>query len=348
MIGKVISRLTRGEILDRESARETMLSLMRGEASDAQIAAILTALKMRGEAARELAGFAQGMREAATAIRPAASPIVDTCGTGGDGLGTYNISTAAAFIAAGAGAHVAKHGNRGVSSACGSADVLEALGIRIEMDADDVCACIEQVGIGFLYAPCFHPAMRHVMRARREMGIPTAFNLLGPLTNPAGADAQVLGVGMRDKAPLMAEALTEMGVKRAMVVHGEDGMDELTITSATLIWEIDRGEVRFSRCEPEELGMERSSLWDLAGGGAEENARIIREDVLAGRKGPRRDIAVLNAAAALLVAGKAADLRGGISLAEASIDSGAALRKLEMMARFTSGRDVDAAPSNVG
>jgi len=340
MIGEIISRLTRGEELDREEARETMLQLMRGEASDAQIAALLTALKMRGETAQELAGFAQGMREAATTIRPAAAPIVDTCGTGGDGLSTYNISTAAAFIAAGAGVYVAKHGNRGVSSPCGSADVLEALGVCIEQEAGDVQTCIEQVGIGFLYAPCFHPAMRHVMRARREMGIPTAFNLLGPLTNPAGAGAQVLGVGMREKAPLMARALAEMGVRRAMVVHGEDGMDELTTTSPTLVWEIDGEEVRSYRCEPAELGIERSSLRDLAGGGAEENARIIREEVLAGRKGPRRDIAVLNAAAALLVAGKAGDLREGVALAERSIDSGAALAKLEDMACFAGGNDI--------
>ena len=337
MIGQVIARVASGGRLDRGEARETMLHLMRGEASDAQIAALLTALRMRGETAEEIAGFAQGMREAATAIRPAVTPLVDTCGTGGDGLSTFNVSTAAAFIAAGAGAYVAKHGNRGMTSSCGSADVLEALGIGIELDADRVRACIEEVGIGFLFAPRFHPAMRHVMRARREIGIPTIFNLLGPLTNPAGAEAQLVGVGARDKAPLLAQALAEMGTARAMVVHGEDGMDEISTTSPTLVWEVDGHGVRFSRCVPEELGMARASLRELAGGGAEENARIIRDEVLSGRKGPRRDVAVLNAAAALLLAGKAGDLREGVTLAERSIDSGAALRKLVRLENYTNG-----------
>jgi anthranilate phosphoribosyltransferase len=337
MITEIISRVAAGERLDREGARETMLYLMRGEASDAQIAALLTALRMRGETAEELAGFALGMREAATTISPAASPLVDTCGTGGDGLSTFNISTAAAFITAGAGVYVAKHGNRGVTSSCGSADVLEALGVTIALEADRVRACIEEVGIGFLFAPSFHPAMRHVMQARRDMGIPTAFNLLGPLTNPAGAEAQLLGVGAREKAPLVAQALAELGTRRAMVVHGEDGMDELSTTSPTLVWDISPEGVRTSRCEPGELGLARASLRDLAGGESEENARIIIDEVLGGRKGPYRDIAVLNAAAAIMVAGKAEDLREGISLAEGSIDSGAALDKLEKLAEFTTG-----------
>jgi len=337
MITEIISRVAAGERLDREEARETMLYLMRGEASDAQIASLLTALRMRGETAEELAGFAQGMREAATTISPEASPLVDTCGTGGDGLSTFNISTAAAFITAGAGVYVAKHGNRGITSSCGSADVLEALGVTIALDADRVLACIEEVGMGFLFAPSFHPAMRHVMNARREMGITTAFNLLGPLTNPAGAEAQLLGVGAREKAPLLAQALAELGTGRAMVVHGEDGMDELSTTSPTLVWDIGPEGVRTSRCEPGELGLARASLGDLAGGKPEENARIIRDEVLGGRKGPYRDIAVLNAAAAIKLAGKAGDLAQGISLAEEAIDSGAALGKLEKLAQFTSG-----------
>lgn len=342
MITQVLTRITEGESLDRETARETMSLIMKGEASDAQIASLLTALRMRGETAEEIAGFAKAMREAAVSIRPSVSPLVDTCGTGGDGRGTFNISTAAAFIAAGAGVYVAKHGNRGVSSACGSADVLEALGVDIEMEPDRVRACIEEVGMGFLFAPRFHPAMRHVMRARKEMGIPTAFNLLGPLSNPAGAQAQLLGVGRRDKAPLIARALAEMGVRRAMVVHGEDGMDEITTTSSTLVWEVEEGRVREGRVHPEELGLDTADLPDLRGGNAEENARIIREEVLSGRPGPRRDIAVLNAAAALYVAGKAADLREGIALAEASIDSGRALQKLEQMIRFS--READRVP----
>jgi anthranilate phosphoribosyltransferase len=321
MIGDVIAKVTSGKDLGQAEAREAMLSLMRGEASDAQIAALLTALKMKGETADELAGFAQGMREAATTIKPAVGPLVDTCGTGGDGLSTFNISTAAAFIAAGAGLYVAKHGNRGVSSPCGSADVLEALGIDIDLEAKRVQACIEEVGIGFLFAPCFHPAMRHVMKARREMGIPTAFNLLGPLTNPAGAEA----------------ALQGMGIRKALVVHGEDGLDELSTTSPTLVWEVSPLEVREYRLDAMDMGITRAGLDELRGGDAQENARIIREEVLAGAKGPRRDIAVLNAAAVLYAAGKAKGFEEGIVLAAESIDSGRALGKLEEMARFTNG-----------
>jgi anthranilate phosphoribosyltransferase len=337
MIGDIIAKVTSGEDLDQAEAREAMLSLMRGEASDVQIAALLTALKMKGETADELAGFAQGMREAATTIQPAVGPLVDTCGTGGDGLSTFNISTAAAFITAGAGLYVAKHGNRGVSSPCGSADVLEALGIDIDLEAERVQACIEEVGIGFLFAPRFHPAMRHVMPARREMGIPTAFNLLGPLTNPAGAEAQLLGVGSLEKAPLMAHALQGMGIRKALVVHGEDGLDELSTTSPTLVWEVSPLEVREYRLDAMDMGIARASLDELRGGDAQENARIIREEVLAGVEGPRRDIAVLNAAAVLYAAGKARDIEEGIGLAAESVDSGRALGKLEEMARFTNG-----------
>jgi len=338
MITETISRLTAGASLSREEARETMLFLMQGEASDAQIAALLTALKMRGETVQEIAGFAQGMREAATRISPAAFPLVDTCGTGGDGLCTFNISTAAAFIAAGAGVYIAKHGNRAVSSACGSADVLEALGVDITLEADRVRECIEEVGIGFLFAPSFHPAMRHVMRARKEMGVPTAFNLLGPLTNPAGAESQLLGVGSRDKAPLLAEALAELGTKRALVVHAEDGMDEFSTTSPTLVWDIGPQGVRTIRFKPEMVGIGRASLQDIAGGdSAEENAGIIRDEVLSGHKGARRDIAVLNAAAAIVVAGRANDLAEGIAQAERSIDSGAASRKLDELVEFSAG-----------
>jgi len=337
MIGDVITKVTSGEDLGQAEAREAMLYLMRGEASDAQVAALLTALKMKGETADELAGFAQGMRGAATTIKPAVGPLVDTCGTGGDGLSTFNISTAAAFIAAGAGLYVAKHGNRGVSSPCGSADVLEALGIAIDLEAERVQACIEEVGIGFLFAPCFHPAMRHVMKARREMGIPTAFNLLGPLTNPAGAEAQLLGVGSHDKAPLMAHALQGMGIVKALVVHGEDGLDEFSTTSPTLVWEVSPQDVREYRLDALDMDIARAGLDELRGGDARENASIIREEVLAGAKGPRRDIAVLNAAAAIYAAGKAEGFEEGLGLAEESIDSGRALRKLEEMARFTNG-----------
>ena len=335
MIADIIARVTSGEVLDQAEARETMLYLMRGEASDAQIAALLTALKMRGETAEEIAGFAQGMREAATTIHPAVEPLVDTCGTGGDGLSTFNISTAAAFIAAGAGVYVAKHGNRSVSSSCGSADVLEALGICIDLDTEMVRSCIEDIGIGFLFAPSFHPAMRHVMRARREMGISTAFNLLGPLTNPAGAEVQVLGVGAIKKAPLMAQALADMGVRRAMVVHGEDGMDEFTTTSPTLVWEIDSGAVNHYRFDATGVGLARSSMGELVGGDAAQNAQIIRDEVLSGRRGHRRDIAGLNAAAAIVLAGGAESIEDGVFMAENSIDSGSALDKLDDMVKYT-------------
>lgn len=335
VVTEAIARVTAGGELSLEEARRVMESIMAGEATDAQIASLLTAIKMRGETAEEIAGFAQAMREAASSIRPSVSPLVDTCGTGGDGQGTFNISTAAAFIAAGAGVYVAKHGNRCVSSSCGSADVLEALGVRIDLEPERVKACIEEVGMGFLFAPRFHPAMRHVMRARREMGIPTTFNILGPLTNPAGAEAQLLGVGNREKAPLVARAMADIGVRKAMVVHGEDGMDEITLTSPTLVWEVEEGEVRESRIDPGELGLGKAAREDLRGGDAAENARIIREEVLAGREGPRREVALLNAAAAILVAGKAGDLEEGLELAAAAVDSGAALGKLEKLVEFT-------------
>lgn len=335
MISQAIARITEGESLDREESRALMLFIMRGEASDAQIASLLTALKMRGETPEEIAGFAQGMRESAVRIEPAATPLVDTCGTGGDGQRTFNVSTAAAFIIAGAGVPVAKHGNRGVSSPCGSADVLEALGVNIDMEPEATRACIEEVGIGFLFAPRFHPAMRHVMRARKEMGIPTAFNLLGPLANPAGAEVQLLGVSRKEKGPLLARALAEIGTKRAMVVHGEDGLDEISTAAPTLVWEVDNGALREGRIDPGELGLPPGEGSELRGGDASANAAIIRDEILAGKRGPRRDIAVLNAAAALVLAGKAGDLAEGLAAAEESIDSGRALAKLLELVHFS-------------
>ncbi|MBC7247700.1 MAG: anthranilate phosphoribosyltransferase [Actinobacteria bacterium] len=335
MISQAIARITEGESLDREESRALMLHIMRGEASDAQIASLLTALKMRGETPEEIAGFAQGMRESAVRIKPAAAPLVDTCGTGGDGQRTFNVSTAAAFIVAGAGVPVAKHGNRGVSSPCGSADVLEALGVNIDLEPEATRACIEEVGIGFLFAPRYHPAMRHVMRARKEMGIPTAFNLLGPLANPAGAEVQLLGVSRREKGPLLARALAEMGTKRAMVVHGEDGLDEISTAAPTLVWEVDNGALREGRIDPGELGLPPGKRSELRGGDAPSNAAIIRDEILAGKRGPRRDIAVLNAAAALVLAGKADDLEEGLAAAEESIDSGRALAKLLELVHFS-------------
>jgi anthranilate phosphoribosyltransferase len=337
MIGPAISKLSSGRSLERREAREVMLCLMQGEATDAQIGAFLTALRMKGETAEEIAGMAEGMRESATNIHPRRGPLLDTCGTGGDRLSTFNISTAAAFIAAGAGVCVAKHGNRAVSSSCGSADVLEALGVRIDLPAERVQACIERIGIGFLFAPRFHPAMRHVMPARRQIGIPTAFNLLGPLTNPASASAQLVGVGSSRYGFLIASALKEIGVSRAMVVHATDGMDELSTTSPNMVWEVEGGIVREGLLDAAEIGLPVSSISELAGGDATANAGILRDEVLAGKRGARHDVSILNAAAVIFLAGLAPSLQEALSLARQSIDSGSAAAKLRQLIDFTNG-----------
>jgi anthranilate phosphoribosyltransferase len=334
---EIIAKVVRGESLSRDEARETMDLLMEGKASDAQVASLLTALRIKGEDPEEIAGFAESMRRHALRITPRVYPILDTCGTGGDGKKTFNISTAASFIAAGAGVPVAKHGNRGVSSGCGSADVLEELGIRIDMPAEAVRECIERIGMGFLFAPLFHPAMRHVMKVRKEMGIPTVFNLLGPLANPAGASHQLLGVGLREKAPVLAQALAEMGVRRALVVCGEDGMDELSTVSPTRVWEVREGEVFAYTVDAVSLGLSRSRPEDLRGGDARENALIIREEVLAGKPGPRTEVALLNAAAALYAAEAVEDLEEGLAMAKESVKSGKALEVMEAMAEYSRG-----------
>jgi anthranilate phosphoribosyltransferase len=253
--------------------------------------------------------------------------LIDTCGTGGDASGSFNVSTATAFVVAGAGLKVAKHGNRSVSSLCGSADVVETLGINIELGPAQVARCLDEVGIGFLYAPLLHTAMKHVMAARREMGIRTVFNMLGPLTNPAGANAQVIGVYADALTEPLARVLAELGTIRAVVVHGADGLDEISNTGESHLSEVHEGVVRSSRVRPEDFGMARATIGDLQGGDREENAQIIRQ-VLGGETGPRRDIVLMNAAAALLVGGKAHDLKDGVALAARSVDSGAAARKL--------------------
>jgi anthranilate phosphoribosyltransferase len=311
---------------------------MSGAATNAQIAAFLTALRMKGETVEELIGFAQVMRQKAVKVRTRASEVVgatgtdremliDTAGTGGDASGTFNVSTATAFVVAGAGVKVAKHGNRSVSSLCGSADVVETLGINIELAPAKVARCIDEVGIGFLYAPLLHTAMKHVMAARREMGIRTVFNMLGPLTNPAGANAQVIGVYSDALTEPLAHALAELGTLRAFVVHGDDGLDEISNTGPSHISEVHEGVVRSSTVRPEDFGLPRASLHDLRGGDREENAAIVRQ-VLAAEAGPRRDIVLMNAAAALVVGGKAHDFKEGVTLAAQSIDSGAAAAKL--------------------
>jgi anthranilate phosphoribosyltransferase len=334
------------ESLTREEARAVMTEVFSGSATDAQIAALLVALHMKGETVEEIVGFAEAIRAAAeplplhdassvsvTAIGP--SPLVDTCGTGGDATGTFNISTAAAFVVAGAGVRVAKHGNRSLSSKCGSADVMEALGVKISLPSEVLAACLEEVGIVFLFAPAMHSAMKYVQPARRELRLRTIFNLLGPLTNPARASAQVVGVYSLDLVEKVAEALSMLGTHRALVVHGLDGLDEITITSPTRIAEVREGNVRTYEVTPEEFGMQRARLEDISGGDATANAVTIRE-LLTGRKSPKRDVVLLNAAAALVAAGKAEHLGEALPLAAQSIDSGAAAAKLEALVKFTS------------
>jgi anthranilate phosphoribosyltransferase len=256
--------------------------------------------------------------------------LIDTCGTGGDASGTFNVSTATAFVVAGAGLKVAKHGNRSVSSLCGSADVVETLGINIELGPAKVARCVDEVGIGFLYAPLLHTAMKHVMAARREMGVRTVFNMLGPLTNPAGANAQVIGVYLAALVEPLARVLAELGTLRAFVVHGADGLDEISNTGESLVAEVHEGVVRTSRVRPEDFGLPRASIADLQGGDREENAQIIRQ-ILGGEHGPKRDIVLMNAAAALVVGGRARDVKEGVGLAAQSVDSGAATRKIEAL-----------------
>ena len=324
--------------LSRIEAAAAMEAIMSGAATNAQIAAFLTALRMKGETVEELIGFAQVMRQKAVKVRTQAGEVVaatgtdremliDTAGTGGDASGTFNVSTATAFVVAGAGLKVAKHGNRSVSSLCGSADVVETLGINIELPPAKVGRCVDEVGIGFLYAPLLHTAMKHVMAARREMGIRTVFNMLGPLTNPAGANAQIIGVYSDALTEPLARVLAELGTLRAFVVHGADGLDEISNTGPSHISEVHEGVVRSSTVRPEDFGLLRASIQDLRGGDRAENAEIIRR-VLAGEAGPRRDIVLMNAAAALVVGGKARDFKEGVALAAQSIDSGAAAAKL--------------------
>lgn len=331
--------------LSREEARAVMTEILAGKCSDAQIAAFVVALHMKGETVEEIVGLAEAIRAAATPLSihldsmvnvsgTGREALVDTCGTGGDASGTFNISSAAAFVAAGAGVRTAKHGNRSVTSKCGSADVIEALGVNINLSPERLAACLAELGIVFLYAPAMHSAMKHVQNARRELRLRTVFNLLGPLTNPARASAQVVGVYSIELVEKLAEALTMVGLQRAMVVHGLDGLDEITITGPTRIAEVRAGAVRSYEVTPEEFGLSRAPIEEIAGGDAAENATIIRE-VLAGKKSPRRDVVLLNTAAALVVAGKADHLTDAIPLAAKSIDSGAAEGKLEALVRFT-------------
>ncbi len=336
MIRAAIASLVEGRHLSREEAAGVMNAIMRGEATQAQIGSFLTGLRMKGETPGEIAAFAGVLREHAITVRPdVPGMLVDTCGTGGDGAQTFNISTAAAFVAAGAGVPVVKHGNRGVSSRCGSADVLAYLGVSLSVDPRIQARIVEQVGISFFFAPAHHPAMRHVMAARQEIGCRTVFNLLGPLANPAGAQAQLLGVYHPALTGTMAEVLRELGLSRAMVVHG-CGLDEMTTTGETIVSELGGGVIHRYTITPEQYGIARAKSSDLMGGDPATNARIL-SDVLGGERGAARDIVLLNAGAAVYVGGKARDLRDGIVRATASIDTGAALEKLHALIGATRG-----------
>ncbi len=313
--------------LSESEAHAALGVIMDGQATPAQIAAFITALRMKGEKVEEIAGCARAMRERAQRIRPRVDDLVDVVGTGGDRVSTFNISTTTAFVVAGAGAYVAKHGNRAVSRRSGAADVLEALGVNIQVAPEVVAGCIEDVGIGFLFAPLYHAAMKHAVGPRREIGIRTVFNILGPLTNPAGARNLLVGTYDPGLTEIMAEVLSELGARRALVVHG-DGMDEISTLSPTKISEVSNGSVRTYMLDPTSLGFTPPDPQALAGGAPEENARIT-EGVLRGEHTPARDIILLNAAAALQVAGLAGGIREGIALASRSIDSGAAYERLE-------------------
>ncbi len=345
IITEAVRALVERRDLTRIEAAAAMEAIMTGAATNAQIAAFLTALRMKGETVEELIGFAQVMRQKVVRIRTRADELaaltgtdremlIDTAGTGGDAAGTFNVSTATAFVVAGTGLRVAKHGNRSVSSMCGSADVVETLGINLELAAPKVGRCVDEVGIGFLYAPLLHTAMKHVMPARREMGIRTVFNMLGPLTNPAGANAQVIGVYAAPLTEPLARVLAELGTIRAFVVHGADGLDEISNTGESRVSEVREGHVRTFALRPEDFGMARASIADLQGGDREQNAQIIRA-LLDGEAGPKRDIVLMNAAAALVAGARARDLKEGVGLAAQSIDSGAARAKLERLVSFS-------------
>jgi anthranilate phosphoribosyltransferase len=334
MIVAAISKLVELQNLTEEEAAQAMRQIMEGGATPAQIAAFLTGLRIKGETIEEITGCARVMREKATPIRAPYPNVIDTCGTGGDGAQTFNISTTAAFVVAGAGVPVAKHGNRAISSRCGSADLLQALGVTIELSPEMTEQCLAEVGLTFLFAPLFHSAMKYAIGPRREIGVRTIFNILGPLTNPAGAKHQILGVSRQELAEPMARVLGNLGSARAFVVHGADGLDEITTTGETHITVLERGHISRAVISPEQFGLRRAPLGALGGGNAQQNAAITLA-VLEGRQGPHRDVVLLNAAAALAVAGTVPDLQAGLQMAARAIDSGAALDKLRRLQRFT-------------
>jgi anthranilate phosphoribosyltransferase len=335
MLKKFITKVVEGQDLSEEEASQVMTHIMEGEGLPTQIASLLTALRMKGETSQEVTGFARSMRAKAVHIRiKEGEGVVDTCGTGGDGCGTFNISTAVAFVAAGGGLTVAKHGNRSVSSQSGSADVLEALGVNIALPPEKAEASLQENGLAFLFAPSFHPAMKHALGPRREIGIRTAFNLLGPLTNPAGATIHLLGLYREDLTQMVAEVLRNLGSKAAFVVHGADHSDEISITGKTTVCQLRDGAIANYQVEPEEVGLKRASLEAIQGGTPEENAQILRR-IFRGEAGPTRDVVLLNGAVVFMASGKVSSLREGVQMARESIDSGQAMKKLEALIQFS-------------
>jgi anthranilate phosphoribosyltransferase len=335
MLKRFITEVVEGKDLSEEESSKAMAHIMEGEALPTQIAAFLTALRMKGETSQEVTGLARAMRAKALRIRAKDGEcVVDTCGTGGDGSGTFNISTAVAFVAAGGGVTVAKHGNRSVSSQSGSADVLEALGVNLALPPEKVEAALQENGLAFLFAPSLHPAMKHALGPRREIGIRTAFNLLGPLTNPAGATIHLLGLYREDLTQMVAEVLRNLGSKAAFVVHGADHSDEISITGKTTVCELRDGVIANYQVEPEEVGLKRANLEAIQGGTPEKNAQILRR-IFRGEAGPTRDVVLLNAAAVFMAAGKVSSLKEGVQMARESIDSGQAMKKLEELIAFS-------------
>ena len=333
MIKEALSKLVERKNLTKDEAKASMSEIMEGKTTPSQLSAFITALRMKGEVVDEITGCAEAMRDAALHIKIDADTIVDTCGTGGDRTNTFNISTAVAFVAAGGGLIVAKHGNRSASSQCGSADVLEHLGVNINTKPEKVKECIEKIGIGFLFAPIYHPAMKYALPTRKEIGIRTIFNILGPLTNPAGANVQLLGVPSSDLAEMLANVLKNLGTKTALVVHGE-GFDEISTTGKTLVCELKESKINTYYIQPEDFGIKRTTLNNLQGADIDKNAKILMR-VLEGEKGAYRDIVLLNSGALFYIAGKAKNIKEGIKIAEESIDSGNALKKLENLIKLT-------------
>ena len=334
MFRDLLQQIISGKDLSEAQMTRMITTVLAGEATDAQIGAMMGALATKGETFEELAGAAQAMRRKARRIQAPGTIVVDTCGTGGDSAGTFNISTTTAFVVAGCGITVAKHGNRSVSSQCGSADLLEALGVKLDIDPELVEEALVEIGIGFLFAPVFHGAMRHAGRARKEVGVRSIFNMLGPLTNPAGANCQLLGVFAPELTEMFARALKQLGARRALVVHGQDGLDEISVCAATRVSELNDGMIRTYEIAPEKYFGQLADSAELAGGDAARNADITRQ-ILSGEQGARRNVVAINAAGALVAAGAAQDLGDGIQKAQVAMDSGAAAAKLDALVRFT-------------